>query len=306
MLSISRLVKPLAVAGALAMAATAAAAGPAVTPLVSADWLQQHVADQDVRVLDLRAPAGFEAGHVPGALRVDFPGGWRVERNGIPGMLPDVPDLAAYVSSLGIGPQTSVVVLPVGQNSADLGAATSIYFILKYLGHDAVAILDGGAPAWAAAANAPKQTGAAAPPQQAAFVANARPEILATLDEVKASLGTATALVDARSPAEYSGQVLNISDTRAGHVPGATNIPNDSLYDSDTNRLKPAATLAALMPAQIKNAASIIAYCNTGHLGSIDWFVLTQILGLDHVMLYDGSMAEWSRSDLPVVTGASG
>ena len=58
--------------------------------------------------------------------------------------------------------------------------------------------------------------------------------------------------------------------------------------------------------AKIKNAASIIAYCNTGHLGSIDWFVLTQILGRDHVMLYDGSMAEWSRSDLPVVTGASG
>ena len=187
--SISRLLKSLAFAGTLAMAATAAAAGPTVTPLVSVEWLHQHVADQDLRVLDLRGPAGFAAGHVPGAIRVNFPGGWRVERNGIPAMLPDVPDLAAYVSSLGIGPKTSVVVLPVGRSSADLGQATSIYFILKYLGHDGVAVLDGGAPAWAAA-NEPLETGPAARTQQAPFVANARPEILATIDQVKATLGT--------------------------------------------------------------------------------------------------------------------
>ncbi len=305
MLWMSRLIKPVAVACALAVSATVAAAGPTVTPLVSIDWLQRHVGDQDLRVLDLRSATGFDAGHVPGAIRVEYPGGWRVERNGIPAMLPNVPDLAAYVSSMGIGPPTSVVILPVGRTSGDLGQATSIYFILRYLGHDAVAILDGGAPAWAAA-NLPMQTGPAAPSQQAAFVANPRPEILATLDEVKAVLGTGTAIVDARSPAEFSGAVQSSAITRAGHIPGAINLPNDTLYDRDNNRLKPAATLAELVPREIKNASTIIAYCNTGVLGSVDWFVLTQILGLDHVELYDGSMAEWSRSDLPVMTGASG
>jgi hypothetical protein len=76
-------------------------------------------------------------------------------------------------------------------------------------------------------------------------------------------------------PDEFSGQVQNISDTRADHIPGATSLPDDTLHDSDNNRLKPAATLAGLISAAMQNASNTIACCNIGVLGSVDWFVLS-------------------------------
>lgn len=304
--------RTLAAAAAVAMAVAGpavAVAGPAVTPLVSVDWLADNLGGDGLTIIDLRSgsqgAAAYAAAHVPGAIRVDYPGAWRVDRDGVPGLLPETAALEAHLSALGVGADSSVVLVPAGTGSTELGGATWVYFVLKYLGHDAVAILDGGAAAWAVAA-LPVEAGAGATPQPARFTADVRPDILATIDVVVANLGTGTAIVDARPPNQFTGEAKSGLVTRAGHIPGAVNIDNATFYDAASNRLKPRDELAALVPPAVATADRVIVYCNTGHWSSINWFVMHELLGLDQVDLYEGSMAEWSRSDHPVVTGTAG
>lgn len=293
----------LAAIGAAIVLALAgpALAGPAVTPLVSVEWLAANAAAPDLRLLDLRPAEAFAAGHVPGTVRSDYPGAWRAEVDGVPAMLPPVPALEAAVSALGIGPDTSVVLLPAGTDAAEFGAVTWVYFILKYLGHDAVAILDGGTAAWVAAGN-PVESGEGAKPAAAAFVAAVRPDVLATTEAV-AGRSARTVLVDARTLEEYLGDKPGRLTTRAGRIPGAVHLAQGTLYDKVANRLLPGEALASAIPTPVVDAWEIIAYCNTGHWASTDWFVLHELLGRNDARLYAGSMVTWSRTSEPVETG---
>lgn len=294
-----------AVAVAAAVAATQpAAAGPEVTPLISTEWLEANLDEDGLVVLDIRGEATFADAHVPGALRTDYPGAWRTTRDDVPWVLPEIADLEAFLSGLGIGGDTSVVVVPAGTDATELGGVTWIYWVLKYLGHDAVAILDGGWNAWQGEGR-PAESGPSPEPVAAAFVAAPRPEILATTDYVAERVGTDVVIVDARPPSQYDGRVMSSLVTRAGHIPGAISLDNALFYDAAAGRLKPREELEALLPPELADrSAAVISYCNTGHWSSIDWFVLSEILGFENVRLYEGSMAAWSRrADLPVVAG---
>ena len=101
-----------------------AVAGPAVTPLVTTNWLAQNTIAEGLVVLDIRSKADFEASHIPGALQTDYPGNWRTTRDEVPWVLPEIADLEAFLSSLGIGAGISVVVVPAGTGSTELGGAT--------------------------------------------------------------------------------------------------------------------------------------------------------------------------------------
>ena len=135
---------------ALMMAATlgsAALAGPAVTPLVSTNWLSDNLAAEGLVILDLRSPESFQTSHIPGAVNTD-PAQWSTTRGDVPWLLPEVGELEDRLSSVGIGNQTSVVIVPTRTGISALSTATWIYCVFKYLGHDAVAILDGGWSDW--------------------------------------------------------------------------------------------------------------------------------------------------------------
>ena len=112
-------------------------------------------------------------------------------------------------------------------------------------------------------------------------------------------------LIDARSPEQYLGKSKSGLVSRAGRIPGAFNLPYFTLFDDTAHRLKPQAELASLVPAAVTGKdTKIIAYCNTGHWSSIDWFVLHEFLGYENTRLYDGSMAAWtSDPSRPVETG---
>jgi thiosulfate/3-mercaptopyruvate sulfurtransferase len=288
----------------LAFAPVAALAGPSVTPLVSTDWLEANLGAPDLVILDIRSQSEFESGHIPGSQRTAYPSDWTTERDGIPSRIPETADLEAFLSSIGIGPDVSVVVVPSGTDASELGGATWIYWVLKYLGHDAVAILDGGWAAWDWE-HRPVEQGAVPSPEPKAFVASPRPEILAEVDYVVSQLDTDTVIIDARPGNQYTGVVQSPLTVRAGHIPGAINLPYANFYDDLFGKLKSVDELEAVLPPELSDrTVKIIVYCNAGHWSSIDWFVLHELLGFDNTRLYEASMAGWSRNpDLPLVTG---
>ncbi len=288
-----------------AAAMPAAAAGPDVTPLVSTDWLAEHDTDPELIVLDIRSASAFEAGHVPGAVQSDFPGRWSANVDDVPSRLPAATALEAYLTELGITNDTTVVIVSAGTGINDLTASTWVYWILKYVGLERVAILNGGWDEWFYQ-QLPTGTGAATAEAGGPFVATPQPEILADTDYVANHLGGAALLGDARPTAQYTGDVVLAGlITRAGHIPGAISVPNSVFYDASLNRFEPIETLRQRVPTPLTDpTAPMIVYCSIGQASSMSWFVFHELLGYQDVRLYEASMAAWSRrDDLPLVTG---
>lgn len=299
--------KALSIAGAalaVALLTSPAMAGPAVTPLVSTDWLEDNLGAEDLVILDIRSEDLFESAHIPGSQHTAYSGEWNTEREGIPARLPIVEDLEAMLSRIGIGPDVTVVVVPAGTNSTEIGGATWIYWVHKYLGHDAVAILDGGYAEWEWN-GLPTESGPVPDPEPRTFVASVRPELLAETDYVAERMNSDVVIVDARPEAQYTGATQSGMVTRAGHIPSAISLNNARFYDELFNRFKAIEGLEAELPPELADrSVQVITYCVAGHWGSINWFVLHELLGFENARLYEGSMAAWSRDEsLPITLG---
>lgn len=281
-----------AVLALVVAAASAAAAAP--TPLVDAAWVARHGCDAGVVVLDIRDTArAFERARVPCAVHAPYAGlGWREERDGVPGMLPAPAALAAMIGGLGVGDADHVVVVGEGGGALDMTAATRVYWTFKVLGHDAVSLLDGGFAAYRAARDLALDKGETPAPAAKAFSARLRPELVASAADVAAG---GAALVDARESDYFVGVNRSASAGRAGTIPGADNVPISWLTTPD-GRFQDRGLLEAIAAATaLTSDRPLIAFCNTGQMASLDWFVSHELLGNDAARLYDGSMAEWSR-----------
>jgi thiosulfate/3-mercaptopyruvate sulfurtransferase len=306
--SLTRILRPLAAAAVVALALAFPAHAGTVTPLVSTNWLKQHLKDPDVFVLDVRSAidgGGVEAyqkGHIPGAIHSDYDkAGWRVTRGGVPFMLPTLPELEKLIGELGIDEDTHVVVVPAGVHVSDFGAAARTYWTLKVAGATKVSILDGGYAAWAAGQNE-VETGPSKPSPKI-FTATLDKSLFVDAREVEAiEKGGSATLVDARPATFFNGKEKAPAAQAYGHIPSAVNVDSASFYDATTNRLKPQAELAALANAAVP-AGPTVAYCNTGHWAATDWFVLSELLGRPDVKLYYGSMVDWtSDASRPLVS----
>lgn len=268
-------------------------------PLVSVDWLRSSIGREDLVVVDVRGKTAediFAAGHVPGAVFSAYPGNWRGQGD-IPGAVPEAAALEATIASLGVNGDSLVVIVPAGTNSAEFGGAARLYWSFKYAGHDGVAILDGGWPAWVADAANPVAVG---PTSVVAgnFTAQIRPELLASTDEVEAALAAGIPLLDARPAAQFAGAEKAGAAKRAGHIPGAISLDNAIFYDAASNRIKPLDDLRALVPAALGDTGvQAITYCNSGHWGATEWFVLHELLGYKNLSLYADSMIGWTQDD---------
>jgi thiosulfate/3-mercaptopyruvate sulfurtransferase len=294
-------------AALLALAFVPAALAGAVEPLVTPQWLKARLSDPAVVVLDIRSAidgggaAAFDRGHIPGAVHSDYDkAGWRVTRNGVPFMLPTVPELEKLIGETGIDEDNHVVIVPAGVHATDFGSAARVYWTLKIAGHPSVSILDGGFAAWQTAAY-PVEAGKR-PPSPKIFTASLDPRLLAEVAEVEAveKSGGAT-LLDGRPAKFFAGKQRAPAAKAYGHIPGARNLDSASFYDPATNRLRPKAELAAI--AATVPAGPVVSYCNTGHWAATNWFVLSELLGKTDVKLYDGSMVEWTADPRrPVVS----
>jgi len=306
-----RIATTVAATGALALIT----GGPALAghehpgPLVDADWLEAHLDQPDLVVLDIRSAGDgtFAAGHVPGAVNSGYAeAGWRVERDGVVGMTPGIADLEQLVSGLGVDNSDHVVIVHNGTGASDFGSAARVFWTFNYLGHDAVSILDGGFRGWSEAAERAVASGEARQPEPAVFEADPRPEILIETGDVVASLDDPRVLrLDARPAEQYFGAEKAGPAKAPGRIPDSLGL-DQALFFTPEGSLKPRDEIAGIVPARALNGDvdTIVSYCNTGHWAATNWFVLSQVLEQDNVRLYDASMTGWTFDpSRPLETG---
>ena len=275
--------------------------GYAKPVLVTTDWLAEHLNDSNVVVAEVdENPDLYDEGHIPGAVKLH----WRddlqdpVERD-----LVEKDDFERLMSSRGIGNETALVVYGDKNN----WFAAYAYWYLKIYGHGDVRILDGGRQRWI---DEGRELTTDEPALSAtAYTAQDRDEnIRARRDAVLANLGKdGIALVDVRSPQEYSGELMappgyeQEGASRTGHIPTAQSIPWAQAVKDD-GTFKSAGDLKALYEGKgITPDKAITAYCRIGERSAHTWFVLRELLGYQDVRNYDGSWTEWGNLvDVPI------
>jgi thiosulfate/3-mercaptopyruvate sulfurtransferase len=281
--------------------------------LVSTDWLAEHLADPDLRLLDGswwmpgsgRDPeAEWRAARIPGARFFDIDG-IADTSVALPHMLPSERVFRDAVAALGIGAGDHVVVY----DAAGLFSAPRVWWTFRAFGFPRVSVLDGGLPKWMREerpleSGAPTPTAAPARPFAPAFDRR----WVRTFDEMRANLDRDTETVlDARSAGRFAGtEPEPRPGLRGGHIPGSRNLPFAALINSSTGTLRPPAELArAFSRLAVDDHTPVVATCGSGLTAAIIAFALHR-LGHGPVAVYDGSWSEWgARADVPVRTGAS-
>jgi thiosulfate/3-mercaptopyruvate sulfurtransferase len=254
-----------------------------------------------VQACGAKASRGLVSGHIPGSALADwkhFAVRTQVGDVELYDMVPAKRDFEKLMQASGVNPDSAVVVSHAGADIVDVAAATRLYWTLKYYGHDNVALLDGGVAKWAAEKRDIEY--GRSKPKAGTWVAGAeRPELLATLEDVKqASASGGSQILDIRTPEYYLGLVHKADKVaRKGHVPGAKNLPHLLLVKGGDK----GATFYSVEDLQrvagelkIDRSKPVITHCNTGHLASSGWFVLHELLGDQDTRLYVGSMNEWA------------
>ncbi|WP_374276877.1 sulfurtransferase [Azonexus sp.] len=265
--------------------------------LVDAATLKAHLHDPNWLVVDVRhqladtawGEAAYAAGHIPGAFFLHCDRDLSGTPDGSNGRhpLPEPERLAARLGGIGIRARTQVVVYDDGSGMI----AGRLWWLLRWLGHERVALLDGGLAGWLAAGG--ELTTTLPTPQPAAFVAHLRDGMRVDADHVMARLETPHMhLVDARGPDRFRGENETI-DPVAGHIPGAVNrCFRDNLQPD--GRFKPAAALRAEWLALLAGTppADVVHQCGSGVSACLN-LVAMEIAGLPGSRLYPGSWSEW-------------
>jgi thiosulfate/3-mercaptopyruvate sulfurtransferase len=262
--------------------------------LVDTDWVASHLDDAGVRVVEVDVDtASYDQGHIPGAV------GWNWTSQLCDTVVRDVTpprELAALLSESGISPDTTVVLY--GDNNNWFAAWA--FWQLEMYGHADVRIMNGGRAKWIAegrplTTETPRHAPAEYPvPEPDLSVRSFLPEVQSAVDRRD------TGLVDVRSPAEFTGEILappGLPETcqRGGHIPGAANIPWGKAVNED-GTFKSALELRELYEGSgITPDRPVITYCRIGERSSHSWFVLKHLLGYDDVRNYDGSWTEWGN-----------
>ena len=286
------------VAAALLVAAPVAVQAADVGPLVTADWVKSHAADENVVILDIRDKVDeTDLGDLPYlAHAVVAPygsAGWRTEVEGVPGQIPAPEQIAELIGGLGIDGDDHVVIVPWGTDSTEFGSATRIYWTFKYLGHEEVSILDGGWRQYDAQGG--ERVAEPVTPVAVVFPYEIQPELRATTADVEAALAAGTKLIDGRPEEQYLGQSKSPVARVAGTIPGARNLPHSNFYSAEyASFALPETVLALAESVGLAADESNIVFCNTGHWASVAWFALHEVGGNANTAMYDGSMAEWT------------
>jgi len=259
--------------------------------LVTTQQLAARLDDPRTVVLHVgRDRASYDAGHIPGARFLPL-SSIVAERGGLPNELPAPEQLEAAFEGAGVSDPSRVVLY------GDLGglAAARAFFTLDYLGKTDAALLDGGLEQWRAE-NRPVETAAPAD-RTGSLTVQLRSDVVVDADYVRARLenDSTVVLVDARPPAEFSGEMPGDGISRPGHIPGAHNIYWRTAQVSETDlRLRSPQVLAASYTlADAAQGDTVIVYCRTGVQASHAYFVARYLER--PVKMYDGSYLDWSR-----------
>lgn len=277
-------------------------------PMVSTDWLEAHLYDADLRVVDATLPLVgqpgrgrdvYDMGHIPGAVFFDINAIADLSTD-LPHMLPEPDAFAKAAGELGLSRDATIVVY----DAHGLYSAPRVWWTLRTMGYPKVFVLDGGLRKWRAEARV--VTSEAAQPAPVVTDTAFRPELVRDLVQVQAHLEAGDAqLLDARSAARFRGQAPEPrAGLRSGHMPGALNLAFDEVVNPD-GTLKSEGELRPLFEdAGVDLDRPVVTTCGSGVTASVLALALAR-LGRDDVAVYDGSWTEWGgRPDTAVVTGA--
>lgn len=282
------------------------------SPLVTTAWLEEHLDDENLRIVELRGSvlppteppphyltdrAGYLTSHIPNAIFVD----WQVDivEPGSPSNDIASPErFRELMSRLGIGNEHNVIVY---DNIASMFACR-MRWVMRYYGHEAVSVLDGGWERWLAEGRQVTSVVPQFPPTT--FVTNENTGLKATAEAIMAGLAEGDLqLIDVRSPAEFTGQSSRAKI--AGHIPSAINAPWQSMVNEDLT-VKPANELRAILTdlGIELDADDTVLYCNSGVSATFGMLAM-EIAGAENLRLYDGSWLDWvSDPATPKATSA--
>jgi thiosulfate/3-mercaptopyruvate sulfurtransferase len=270
--------------------------------LVTTDWLADHLHDPGLRILECDEDVMlYEQGHIPGAIKID----WFTELND--SVRRDYLDRAhfeALLSRKGISNEDTLIFYGDKNN----WWATYSFWVFQLFGHRKAKILDGGRTKWLAENRPVEQSVPSYPAttykakdRDDKAIRAFRDDVRDLLDKEGRGLKSGEALVDVRSPAEFSGELLHMANypqegaLRGGHIPGAANIPWAQAAQED-GTFKPAEELRALYEGKgVTPDKDVVTYCRIGERSSHTWFVLKYLLGYKNVRNYDGSWTEWGN-----------
>ena len=270
-------------------------AGYAKDVLVETDWVEQHLDDPSIRIVEVdENPALYEEAHIPGAIGFD----WKKDlQDQLKRDFLGPKEFGELMGSRGIGHEHTVVLY--GDRNNWFAAYT--YWYLNYYGHDNVRLMNGPREKWLSE-NRPTTQDAPSFASTTFQVPGSNDEIRAKRDLVLEALDGDYRLVDVRSPQEFSGELIAMPGyeqegaQRAGHIPGASSVPWAQAVRED-GTFKSREELEELYTTKgvIAGDTPIIAYCRIGERSAHTWFVLHELLGRDDVKNYDGSWTEWGN-----------
>lgn len=275
-------------------------------PLITGEWLVNNI--DEVLVLDVRKDIkSFADGHIPGAILVNVKE-IRIEREindkNMTRMRPDPAGFEKFMRAHGVNNDSTVVLTHLGKTPGQVTGAARLYWQMKYFGFDRVALLDGGNPSWVASLeDLVTEVDVVTPGNY--VVGDEKPEIVATMEQVRAALqDDAVTLIDTRELRYHVGLEKKDYVYAPGHIPGSRNMPYKFLNPvKGGNRYFDRESYLSLLDSlRIDTGDSLILYCNSGYEASSAWFVLREIVGKQDVKVYDGSLHQWTQYETNPMT----
>ena len=270
-----------------------------IAPIVSTDWLLANLKNPKLIVLDVRRVEDYREGHIPGALSA-FYRAWAYQKDGLFGSLPEKDDIDDTISYMGIGYDNWIVVAGCMDTPRLSYQSARVACTLQYAGIENVALLDGGINKWI---KEKKPLSEKIEHRKASnFKGNYAGEVFAGKDYLKEKTGKLV-LLDVREREFFTGEKKMDCVAKAGHIPGALNMPTSYAFNADKT-FKTKKELAAIVEAAAgkDRKQAIITYCDTGQCCPIWSYLMKQVLGYTNVRLYVGSMQEWTQDPQAPVT----
>lgn len=262
--------------------------GASLPAAVSASWVEQNLTDPDLRIIDIRKPEEYKAGHIAGAVNA-FYGSWAITRKHLENQVPDSEDLLDVIRNAGIGEQSRVVVVGKVDTIPDQVNAPRVAWTLKFAGIRQAAFLDGGMNRWVAEKK----------PLSTDIVRVTPTELPLNLQKGKLALRSdvssgSALVVDTRLPEFFFGASKVPHVKRAGRIPNSVNLPSPWIFNKN-GTMRDVKELEAIAAGAVGSDKSreMILYCDSGRLSAGWSYVLAEILGYKKIRMYDDSLQDW-------------
>lgn len=276
--------------------------------IVETDWLEAHLDAPDIIIFDgswhlptqnRDARAEFQMEHIPGAQFFDIDE-LSDQASDLPHMLPPSKKFASRMKQMGAGDGMRVIVY----DTAGLFSAARVWWMFRAMGHEEVAVLNGGLPKWKSEGR-PLEDGPARVRTPRHFTPRVNANLIRDLDDMRALVASSCGqIVDARPASRFEGsQPEPRAGLRSGHMPGARNLPFNQVLNADGTLKRPEDLRSLFVEAGVDPSKPVVTTCGSGVTAAVLALALA-VCGNTDAAVYDGSWAEWGRDNaLPVATG---